>query len=283
MCLGALNEESVVTYIEKATGLKKYGTKYDPNNVEKNLENGQTYDDVYAALSGEHLSCSGLLIDGTSRGGGSFEVTPDGNVLMKDSSITLSHGEISTGKYVINIDPEKGIYFGQQLEPNHYRQKVHLDIKTGNATFSGTVTASDVIGSNVIGSNVVGSLIIGGTYFAVPDGYDQNNLVWDEEHMLWDIPGTPRLIINSNGLVALKGDGAGWYATRHGISLEANNGFGTLNFYYNGDLRGKLEQGGGAFALVPMADASLILGAPEKIVHARGQWDFSGAEVTGLS
>ncbi len=276
LCLGALNEESVVTYIEKATGLKKYGTKYDPNNVEKNLENGQTYDDVYAALSGEHLSCSGLLIDGTSRGGGSFEVTPDGNVIMKNSSITLTHNDRIKGNHMITIDPEHGIQFGTQTDSlGGYSISVDLDITTGNATFSGTVK----------GSNIVGSQIIGGTYFAVPEGYDENSLAWDNTGMLWDIPGPQRLVINRDGLYSLIGENVGYYAMRHGLCLMASddfNGFGTLEFDFYGDYRGELSHGGGMLTLAPGNNTTLNLGAAGHTTFAYGTWDFSRANVVGL-
>ena len=79
--LGGINNQSVITYIDKNSGTE---TNYTYDQVSSN-EDIQSL--VYAALKGKHISCAGLNISGS---GGSFNVGSGGDVTMKNSDITIT-------------------------------------------------------------------------------------------------------------------------------------------------------------------------------------------------
>jgi len=88
-----------------------------------------------------------------------------------------------------------------------------------------------------------------------------------------------RFIIDSSGIVSKNN-----YDEISGIKLSSGaplDGFGTLEYYYRGELRGSLYQAGGDMFLKPEQRIYIGNGNPDVgnvgDVRARGIWNFSEA------
>jgi len=64
----------------------------------------------------------------------------------------------------------------------------------------------------------------------------------------------------------------------HGIVLDSGN-FSRIDFYFQDELRGVIQQAGGTFSIYPWKNASMALGISGKITRDFGDWDFIGASV----
>lgn len=85
--LGGLNNQSVITYIDKNKGtVKNYTYEEIQNGVDKNGKPIDV-DSIFSALQGKHISCAGLNISGSK---GSFNIDSNGRVTMNDSDITIT-------------------------------------------------------------------------------------------------------------------------------------------------------------------------------------------------
>lgn len=97
LCLGAINNQSVVTYIDKSNGTVN---NYTYEQIEKGVDNNGNEintKQILSALQGKHISCAGLNISTLS---GSFAVDSNGCVTMKNSDITIT--DSSGNKLVIS-------------------------------------------------------------------------------------------------------------------------------------------------------------------------------------
>ena len=155
LCLGGINNQSVLTYIDSVTGV--------------------THDDGdIAAISGKYISCAGLNIE---NGDKAFTVDDNANVTIRNGII-----EMESGNNIITINPTDGIVF-----TSNGAEVINLNINNGSAalgggaTFGGTInTAKDcVVGENItVGKDsTTGTINFGGmtsTPTAVIKGYEEN-------------------------------------------------------------------------------------------------------------
>lgn len=99
---------------------------------------------------------------------------------------------------------------------------------------------------------------------------------------------SPKIFIGAGGQLAtgmkIDEDGINSYSNNklHGWVLD-NDNLSDFLVYYQGELRGTIQQSAGVFAIYPGANSTMQLGIAGKTVNAKGDWDFSGcSSVTGL-
>jgi|GEM_PF-1998662 len=106
-----------------------------------------------------------------------------------------------------------------------------------SGTYTGPYSSTTFINGTTVYSPVVrGGYVVGTKLFAVnnPNATISGG----------DISGYKRLIIDNNGIVSYNDDDE-----LDGIRINANDGFGTIRFYYNDEPRGHLQQSGGSIFL----------------------------------
>ena len=187
----------------------------------------------------------------------------NGSMHIYDGYISLKKN-IRGLENIIEINPESGILFATQIDSSGgLTVPLQLDINTGNAYFMGTVETSKIISSEMEASKITASTIWGSVFIAAPQYYldsDETLIPYEpaqDEYGQWDIPGPQRIVLNSAGLVSLEGNGVGYHAVRHGISLDTGDNFGELSLYYHSDKRGRIYQSTNAIILQSAFDMSL--------------------------
>ena len=230
-------------------------------------------------ISGASGDFSGTLSIGKDGSGNAvFTVDEDGNVTM-NGGIILG-GDISWGD---NTSPDDAYSYADSAYNladsalDSAASATNNIKKLANGTYSG----GTFINEKVVSSPTIrGGYIVGGKFFAVDD---PNATITSSG----DITGVKRMIIDNNGLYSYNSNNQ-----LDGISIKADDGFGNIKFYYSGNLRGTLKQGGGTMYLY--GDQRLIIGNTSTgDVWGVGDWkfgsstsncnvDFTNATVTGL-
>lgn len=158
-------------------------------------------------------------------------------------------------------------------------------IKLASGTYAG---GTFINGTTVSSPTIRGGNIVGGKFFVVND---PNAEISSESGK---IAGVQQMIIDNNGLASYNSNGQ-----LDGIYLSANDGFGSLKFYYQNEMRGELSQSGGSIIL--NGNQKLIIGRKAvpgsgklNVTYGMGTWkfgesnsdsadvDFTYANVTGL-
>jgi len=227
-------------------------------------------------IKGGYIEAKGILVG--SEFNPYFKVDEDtGKVTMNDATITgnftMTGGSISWEN--VNTEP---IDNAQNTADSAYNIANSAYSRAGTALSNidrlanGTFTGYTFIDGTTISSPTVrGGYVVGGKFFAVdnPNANIVNN----------DIPNVKRLIIDSSGIVSKNN-----YNEISGIKLSSStpvDGFGTLQYYYRGELRGSLYHAGGNIHL--KAEQRLLLGNDNPSagnkgdVLAIGKWNFSYA------
>lgn len=245
-------------------------------------------------ISGTYLEGRGFRAYDDS---GKMRVEIDGS----DGSMHIYNGYISierTDRYGekngIYIDPDAGITF-EKVTSSSIERPLFLDINTGDAYFSGNITASAITSSEMEASKITGSQIIGSTFFAVPEHiYDsEGNIIpyvpIQYGNGSWDLPGVQRLVIDKNGIVSYNE-----HNEVNGIRLAADSGFGTLEFAYRNEWRGDISQSSGSIFLNAQQRFVFIAGTDIQFTQGTVKFmttvkfnpgitvDFEGANVVGL-
>lgn len=118
LCLGGLNNQSVITYINANTGKV---TDY---------ETGEETKDIMAAIQGEHISCAGLLI---KSGNSMFSVNDNAEVTIANGIIKMINNNSE-----LYIDPENFIKWIIDSKPKFYYNK-----DENSLVFGGTVQTGE--------------------------------------------------------------------------------------------------------------------------------------------
>ena len=187
----------------------------------------------------------------------------------KYGSYSYDNGKTWTSAIKIKGEDGQNGEDGDDADVPLYAKPTYIDFYKVS---SPAIYGGSIVGCKFIATNATSSTRING------DGDVLNKL---------------RLVIDNNGLISYDSNN-----TKDGISITANNGFGSLEFYYDGELRGELSQGSGNIYLKPIQ--RLIIGNSNPPtgsigdVRCVGKWqfgtssnkasiDFTNANITGLT
>lgn len=233
----------VDAYIEQDKRLRWITSRLDSKNV-KRLDTNET---VIKSADGETI-INGPVLEMYDK-----QATP---------KLRLKQGYDSvTGDFVYNLYNKAGT------------QTVGID-SSGNATFTGSISASTITGGTITGGAISGGTIDGTTITGttITGGTIQTA-----------VAGNNRIVITGNKLETYNSgnalSGIAW-----GVGLGT---FGDVSFYDAGTLTMQISNigGGGGWTIEPRTTGKLVIGIAAKTVECRGTWDFgtAPATVTGLS
>ena len=277
----------------------------NPNNT----ENVFYIDSTKRASEGENVTLTKLLNvnakDGTlSIGGGNFKVDTTGKLSIGGTDFVADSTGLSIGNGNFMVRASDGsinIGNGSFIVDNKGNAKINNIVMGGNITWESEpwgdidvdldgymhendytyLTTTKITSTTIESPTIMGGTITGGTFIAVDISKGIENIV-----------NQPKLVIDSNGIASFDKSG-----TLDGISVEANDGFGSLRFYYDGEDRGCLSQSGGTIYLKGEQKLTIGNGNPEDgnegYTYGIGTWifgtshqkadvDFTNANVTGI-
>ena len=283
------------------------------------LSNGQ---EVLAPFNGSGDQGVYIAPDGIGLGNGNFYIDSEGNVTMK-GNIVLS-GNIS---WDVSNSPIKVLYAVNKLDKptdnydsysdgsgaNYWHKDLNSDEDNyASYSYDSGKTWTDAIkirgedGKDGDGADIDLPLYLTSTYIdffkvsspAIYGGSIVGSKIIATDttestriDTYGDVPGVTRMIIDKDGLSSYNADDL-----RHGVHvLQSDGGIRNLHsvdFYYEGDLRGFLMVSSGNIWLDTNVDASagaIMIGhnkdslLGDSLTQAYGEWDFSDAKVTGLT